>query len=92
MTSALRAALHPLAVYATIHQMNQRDTADFFHVPYGVYRQLVRGHTRSAFARMESWESRSGGEVSAIAAWNWQKKNAVVAGETPKPRAKKRRA
>lgn len=73
MNKTSRTPLHPLAVYAMVHSLDQRRSARFFDIPYGVYRQIVTGHTSTGFARMEKWEKLSRGEVTALSAWGWQK-------------------
>jgi len=89
MTSALRAALHPLAVYQFAHDMDQREAAAFFKIKYGSYRKIVRGHTRVTYYTAELWEVRSGGELSAVNVMRWQQKNAPLPTPTPKPRRKR---
>lgn len=79
MATESRVPLHPLAVYACAHRMNQRQSAKFFRIPYGGYRQIVTGHTSTGFARMERWEELSGGELIAMSAWNWQKNHRKAA-------------
>ena len=92
MVSALRAALHPLAVYALAHKLNQREGALFFDILYPSYRQLVGGHTRTSYYRALGWQKRSGGVVNAEAVMNWQEKHAPLTPPLEKPRVKRRRA
>ncbi len=90
MQSALRAALHPLAVYAFAHKLNQRESAEFFDILYPSYRQLVGGHTRTSYYRAMGWQRRSGAVVNAEAVMDWQEKHAPLPQPTPKPRSKRR--
>jgi len=85
MATALRAALHPLAVYALAHQLNQREAALFFDILYPSYRQLVGGHTRTSYYRALSWQKRSGGVVNAEAVMDWQERNAPPPPPPPPP-------
>ncbi len=67
--------LHPLAVYALVHGLDQRGAAAFFKIPYGGYRKIVTGHVGASFSRMQRWEKTSKGTLSALVTWKWQEKH-----------------
>ncbi len=66
---------HPLVIFGEKRGLSRRQTAAVFSIPYGTFRQLVRGHTGTAFGRAEEWESLSGGEVKAVDVMRWQERN-----------------
>lgn len=78
MVSALKAALHPLAVFAFAKDWNQRECAEHFGIDYPAYRQIVGGHVGVSYYRAEAWEAKSKGKkhaISAVAVMKWQKRN-----------------
>jgi hypothetical protein len=65
---------HPLVAYASENYMTREDAADYFGIPYGVFRQIVTGHTGVSFDRAMKLGELSGGLFDAydIMIWHHQ--------------------
>lgn len=62
-------------VFGDARGWGYRETAEFFGVPYGTFKQLVCGWTGASYARALLWQKRSRGKVRASEVLAWHHDN-----------------
>ena len=73
---------HPLVRYGEKRGWDYLRTAEFFDVPYGVFKKLVRGFTGCSFPRAEGFEKRAQGKVRALDVLRWHERNRREVGDS----------
>lgn len=67
---------HPLVRYAANHDLERRQVATIFGVPWEVFRCIVTGHSGVSYHRAKEWQKKSKGEISAADVMEWHFKHA----------------
>ena len=70
---------HPLMRWAEKNKKSREQTAYHFRVSYGVFRQIITGHTNPSMARSVEWEDLGRGAFTWDEVMWWHYEN----GKTP---------
>ena len=66
---------HPIVAFGTRRGWSRTETAEYFGIPYGVFRRIVTGWAGISLSRAQDLAAESEGEFSAMDLLLWHQSN-----------------